>query len=539
MGSCAALAIVALILASSTISLFAAEPTPCEKAQAELTAANTCADKEKAEQAYRSITAYYSGCHPQAAEAQLHIGEIFQNKKMCTDAAAAYEAVVAGFKDQTDLCIAALGKMGRTYRAAGKLNEALASFKRIADGYPSRPQSCADGMLSRAEIFEEAGNYRKAEAECRKLLQRYNTDPLVKTQCRTAHYRIPCEMKADGRLDEALKAFAGIKPDPDDTYAAGALLKRGQILTAQQKHDEAIQEFQSLLDNYPQHKNTCLQARFLMADSLLAKGDMAGVGAIVKDALKEEATLRGYPHMYHDILLVQRRSGDAGWRETAKKYVEGMKKAGYGGKADFAPLEVAYYFESNIKEATELSAEFLEKYPTHDLAPEAAFIRGCCLVRLGDREGALSVFDNLVTVYAKLPTARNYTNGALEAAARILANSGRIEEAIQRVRRVQATTPTEKASRHDLMGELYHHVGKWAEAAQAFSQELEVKGVPRDNYYRGLYWLGDCYARLGYTEEGRGCMQKILDQAPDSSWARKARGLLHLWGQLEGTADLE
>ncbi|MDO8587183.1 MAG: tetratricopeptide repeat protein, partial [Armatimonadota bacterium] len=138
---------MALFLASSTVSLFAAELTPCDKAQAELAAANACADKEKAEQAYRQVTAAYPACHAEAAEAQIHIGEIFQNKKMCTDAAAAYEAVVATYKDQPDLCIAALGKMGRTYRADGKLDEALASFKRIADGYPSRPQSCAEAML--------------------------------------------------------------------------------------------------------------------------------------------------------------------------------------------------------------------------------------------------------------------------------------------------------------------------------------------------------------------------------------------------------
>lgn len=527
-----------LSLAFLAAPLFADEAATdqCEKAKTELAVAGghrSNGELDKAVEAYRAIVKERSSCRVQAAEAQMHIGEIYQNEKKCAEAVEAFEAVVRSFKDQPDLCVAAFGKMARTYKASGKLEQALQSYKRIIQGYPSRPADCADAMLARASIYEEKQDYGKAEIECRKLMRAYGSNPALRPHCRFAHFQICCEMKAAGRLDEARKAFEGIKDDAGDSYAAQALLKRAEIFVTQGKNDEAIQEFQSLIDRYPQHKNTWLQAKFLLADVYLDKGDMESARAIVKEISEGEA-IKGFGYLYYDLMSLQHRCGDAAWRDSAKKYIKYKSTSSDRGQADFPPVEIAFNFENDLPKAQKLAVEFVEKHPNHPLAATAAFMRGSCLLATGDKEGALAVFDTLIATYSKLPDARSYTNAALEASADIVLESGRPDEAIRRIERMDARTATEKASKLDKMGRVYVRVKDWAQATTAFDRAVRTPGASADTIYTALFDLGNCYYRTGDIAAARACMSRVASKEPDSQQARKAQAMLYLWSTAEG-----
>ncbi|MDO8588672.1 MAG: tetratricopeptide repeat protein, partial [Armatimonadota bacterium] len=250
----------------------------------------------------------------------------------------------------------------------------------------------------------------------------------------------------------------------------------------------------------------------------------------------KDPTIKRHANLLHHLLDLQRQIGDEAWRATAREYIAAMSKSG-AAPGDFAKLEIAYYYENSIKEAAELSAKFLEAYPTHGLAAEAMFIRGKCLLSSGDKEGALAAFDSLVVAYGKVPTARTYTNGALEMAADILGESGRVNEAVRRIDRATTTNAEEKAANLDHKGCIYLRAGNWKEAARAFERERQTGGVSSDVIYRALCNLGECYYRTGDLPSARLYMTQIVDRWPDSAWARKARGQLYLWGQLDTGAN--
>ncbi|MDO8588795.1 MAG: tetratricopeptide repeat protein, partial [Armatimonadota bacterium] len=558
--------------------------------------------------------------------------------------------------------------------------EALASFKRIADGYPSRPQSCAEAMLWRSDVYEEKGDLDKARSECQALLDRYSGEPAMKDRCREAQYRLPCLFKAAGRLQEALDGFAKIIPDPDpqDSLAASALLKRAEIFRDMSEPDKALNELKSLVEKYPRHKNTCVRAKFLMARCLKSTSDLTGARKILRE-LSADSTVQGssgllrdlvalqleigdesggraairqytsnlskssdaakvdfaqlelayhikhdlqqaglvaatcikrYPNdprvadalfirgeflmsrgdtaeglkvfdalittygdkpgneyncayakihkascllptdptaareilndltkdpaikrhanLLHHLFALQRQIGDETWRATARDYIAAMSNAGAAPGA-FAKLEIAYYFENNIKEATELSAEFLEKYPAHDLAPEAAFIRARCMLSAGDEAGALSSFDALAARYESIPGSRIYTNTALQDAADLLAKSGRMREAEKRLYRISTVSPAETILKYIAIGRMYRRAGSWKAAARAFARGAATKCAPLDMIGEALYNAGDCYRQLGDPDSAAVYFQDLMDHAPNSSWAREARGVVHLW----------
>ncbi|MDO8587291.1 MAG: tetratricopeptide repeat protein, partial [Armatimonadota bacterium] len=250
----------------------------------------------------------------------------------------------------------------------------------------------------------------------------------------------------------------------------------------------------------------------------------------------KDPTIKRHANLLHHLLDLQRQIGDEAWRATAREYIAAMSKSGAAPGA-FAKLEIVYYYEHNIKEAIELSTKFLEKYPTHGLAAEASFIKGDCLRLSGDKKTALSVFDALISVYSESSGARFYVNAAVRQSADILAESGRVKEAIKRLNRIVATNPTAQALKLDHIGRLYAGAEDWKEAARAFQREARIHGASIDTVCQALYNAGDCYYRMGDTASARGCLLRIIDRAPDSSWCRKARGTLFVWDEMTGGPD--
>jgi len=461
---------------------------------------------------------------------------LFQQRKF-TEALAQYQKVLTEFPGELELCAKSQIAIARTYYELKDVKKAHYAFRTVTTRYSSLPAIAVWAQIYLADMYQKEALYSAAVAAYKELVSKYSDQTDL---CITALTNLARTQRTRGKIAEALAALQRIVDEypVSSRVVSDAAFARADICHENQYYDAAVAELGRLMDKYPRDRHIQVSARLQMA-RYLKTTDAKTAKEIARD-LSSSEIIRGSPDLLHSLLDFQcRELGVAGWRETAARYLEAMSKCDDRGRAEFAPLEVAYYFEMDMPRAAILAAEFLKKYPTHGLAPEAACLRAGCLQSSGDAKGALAAYDALVAAYGKLPEARTWTNGALQQSAKILEDSGRIDEAINRLEQVSAATPAEIASKLDRIGEVFMRAERWEEAAGIFQKEAKTRWIPNDALCRATYNLGYCCDRLGDKEAARTYMQNVIDQGPNSSWAGKARGMFYLWNTLDKSAESE
>jgi len=163
---------------------------------------------------------------------------------------------------------------------------------------------------------------------------------------------------------------------------------------------------------------------------------------------------------------------------------------------------VAIHQQGRLDEATRRYEKILAESPEHAQALHLLGVidhqRGEHLAAVGKIERALTLKPDAVLFRKNLASAAR--------------SAGQLEKARTCCENVLAVEPRE-AVMYTLLGRICETEEKWTEAARHYEKSLEI-GLVDAETLETLLHLGDCYSRVGRSEDARRCYRDILDRDP-------------------------
>lgn len=201
--------------------------------------------------------------------------------------------------------------------------------------------------------------------------------------------------------------------------------------------------------------------------------------------------------------LRRQRYEDA--RTTFKRLTESHADTEYAPRARFLIGE-AFYREQNYDEAVKALQEFLTFYPAHPIADLAQY-------RL-----ALSYYDQLQPVEKD----QGLTAKALAEFQKLVKTYPESRYASDALAKMEICR-LRLAQKELWVAQYYYDRGQYAAALQRL--EAILKDYPRERQVLPgtLYLLGEIHFREGRRAEATRAVQRLVDEFPDSEWARRAR----------------
>jgi len=148
----------------------------------------------------------------------------------------------------------------------------------------------------------------------------------------------------------------------------------------------------------------------------------------------------------------------------------------------------------------------------------ALYQSAVCRAKLGDNDGALAVYRLVLSIDPSHLDSR--INAGVE-----LARLRRFEEAEKTLQEARALAPYSSRLLYNL-GMVRADQGEWSGARDAFDLALRS----RPDYVAAMLGLAVALRNLGEDEAAAGHLQRIIELAPDTSTAEKAKDLLQRWG---------
>ena len=93
----------------------------------------------------------------------------------------------------------------------------------------------------------------------------------------------------------------------------------------------------------------------------------------------------------------------------------------------------------------------------------------------------------------------------------------------QRAFEIEKATPSVQTGvrGEDIEGRLYLKEGSRAPSCQEVRKAIDQL---KENVAEALYFIGQCYARIGEEKEALAAYSRLLKERPNSKWAKKAKG---------------
>ncbi|HKP72951.1 MAG TPA: tetratricopeptide repeat protein, partial [Pyrinomonadaceae bacterium] len=268
---------------------------------------------------------------PNNLEARVRLGNYYivafqqsKDDKLRDEAKRLYEEVLA--KDPNNIEGHIL--KATVLYASGKSEEALASLNRAVELNPNRTES----LMSLALYYRQVGDAAKAEEVYKRALAANDRSALAhleyakflvsqnRKDVAEAEFRRAAEVEPENRdarstlakfylankqfdrAEEAYKALADLDRDRPEGQAVLA-----DFYSAVGRSDEAVKIYQDIVAKSPEY----VRARYRLAELMLQRGDYAGMGAQVEEALKKNANDREALLLRARLRLNQDRPKDA------------------------------------------------------------------------------------------------------------------------------------------------------------------------------------------------------------------------------------
>jgi len=187
-------------------------------------------------------------------------------------------------------------------------------------------------------------------------------------------------------------------------------------------------------------------------------------------------------------------------------------------------LPVLYYYEGYIhwsreawEEAARAFRRALEANPGYT---DASMLLATCLEKLGRPQEAIDVLDRALANRAYAFPEKIWLNRAL-----IEKRMGRTDLALADLRRAVEVRPQYYRGHWEL-ARLLDELGHRDEALAEYG--VAAPGFPDDPVF--LYEWGSALFRAGRTGEATGHLRRVIELAPGSTWAEKAKELLEVIG---------
>ncbi|MBE3135186.1 MAG: tetratricopeptide repeat protein, partial [Acidobacteria bacterium] len=438
-----------------------------------------------------------------ADTARFHLAQSLYKAGQFDRAADVYKEIAKG---KGDVAADAAFERALALYQAKKHKEAAEAFADCAKRFPQAPRA-AKARLYAGTCLYLTKDYRAAIER----LKGEDQDP-------EALYWLAMAYLRENKSAEARAAFEKVLAAGDGPRAADALLGKADALLAEGKNDEAAQAYQQFAGRFGQHEDLP-RALYAAAASLHRAGKYEPSDQFCGQFLEKNPQ--------HDLAAqVLFISGEN--RFLLKKYPEAAAryKALVETRADSSDVPAARfrlawirYFEKDCDGALAALAGLDSAKADPDVAAEAEYLRGNCLLEKKDNPAAAEAFGK----YLGFKDAKRYRDDALLKSAMALDRAGQRAEAVARLNQFmsqQAESPLRPDAEYMLADALAAEK-KYDQASAHYKAVAEKSPDHRLAPY-ALYGLGTCLTEKGATDEAVAAFGRLAEKHPQSDLAPQA-----------------
>lgn len=346
---------------------------------------------EEARVTFQNFALTYAA-NPKAPEAWLRVGDAYAALQNYREAASAYERVHV-FHPNSPLAHEALLKAALFYRKSGASDNARKCIRTILQDYPSSA-SVPAARLEMGELFAEQGKTALAQSEFSRAIES-STDPSIRAR---GTFLMAKLLFSTGRVDEATEYFNKIISQyKTSLYSASAAFALGRILHSAGRYQEAIEQFKKTVADTTAELSVREEAAIALGGSYTALGDF-------KSAQQQyEHFLSAFPAS-SSVPMVQFRAGHAaaklGNHQAAlnhfKKVINTREAELYRRKALVAAAESALQ-QKDYMGALGFYATYVEQFPSDPFVPDILFKIGrICEEHLMDYRRAVEYYTDIL-----------------------------------------------------------------------------------------------------------------------------------------------
>ncbi len=249
-----------------------------------------------------------------------------------------------------------------------RFEDAATAFARVLRDYPTAPVA-AEATLKKAECHRALKQFDQAEQLYREFPTKYPQHALI-AQAMVGEAATRFDSHDYAAAETAVRTLLGRFPNQLD-----ALFLLGQVLTKEERYEDADKVYHDLLDRHPNDR-VAEQAGFSLIQSLAQRGQLEQASAEIETYKKR------YPKsgLIESAMLIQAEAlfGQQNYKEALPLYEQTLLGAKDPQAAETIQFRIAscQFNVEQFDKARDGFAGVVEKYPQGKLAPDALFHLG-------------------------------------------------------------------------------------------------------------------------------------------------------------------
>jgi len=365
----------------------------------------------------------------------------------------------------------------------------------------------------RLERFDQAAASLEGIAEAARVDETFRPALLALGDI---HFKRDEWKEAERRLSEFLA------PGWEVAGADDAMLKLGLAQQRQEQHEAALATYDRFLERFEERPHR-VQVLFERGQALLALGRAEEAGRAFQGVLKADAKSRFAAYALNHLGALATKKGD--YESAARLFGKATVEASSDElSADTLFREaLSLIAAKRFAEAQSKLDQFLQRFPAHERAAEAAAQRAIVLSRQDRHKEALSAMEEVESRFGSKLERSLRASLAYEQAWN-LRELGRVEEAATAYRALMDEGAPASYRTHALLeaAGLEMLAKRYAEAAALLRQlvgpmDSSDASLPADVHEQALYRLGVCEFELDHAREAATFFDQFIEEFPDSA----------------------
>ena len=404
------------------------------------------------------------------------------------------------------------------------LAEAVTAYQRFLQDHPNDDQAAKAKFRLGSALYRQQ-DYDGARAPLTEVVKGRNTpEEFRRGLLMLGDINFGQEKWPDAAaLMEDYLSFGADQPGADD-----ALLKLGLSQTRQNKSNEALASFKSLIDQFPQSVHHT-QALFETGQILLANKDLTAASNAFSAVLSDSKDARFAPFATNHLASIAMQQED--FAKAAELFDQVATSA---AGTDLEPEAVfqrgqALMATKQFKPAGDAFAQLVQKFPDFSRVPQARAQRAIALARQGEEVDALKAIEQVQTDDAS-KLSPELLAGVMYEKAWCLRELGRNEEAAAAYRELLAAHDRQPVSAHAMLelAEIEAAADHHKEAAELLTR-LRALGaekaldVPSDVKEPAVYRLAVCRFELGQYQDAANLCEELIRDFPQGKFLASAQ----------------
>ncbi|MBV6645555.1 MAG: tetratricopeptide repeat protein [Cyclobacteriaceae bacterium] len=393
---------------------------------------------------------------------------------------------------------------------AQSYREALGSFSQFVDQSPQTHPHYYDGKVRLADCHYVLKEYDQAITAYQSMLDVDipNKDYVLYQLGLTYALKADLE-KSDFHFRQVFERYS------QSHYADNALMQLGQTYFESEQFSKAYAAFDQFISQYTESQ--------LLPYAYLKRG-LCGINQSQNEMAKTDFVFILDNHISHvaanDAILGLQTLQKSGLEiKDFDEYLNQFRKAHPDDDGlEFIEFEQAktFYFNQNYDEAAKRFQDFIEKYPTSSLRPDAFYYMGECFYRQHDLQTAIETYSALES----FPSHGFFTR-MLDKRGKALLELTRFDEAVTNYQLLKQSARNRKEDYNAIEGLMYAHLGLGALDSVLFYADaiLDSKWKPLTG--NSVAWMskGKVYRKQGLSDNAVDEFIKVMNESRNENGA--------------------